>query len=118
MNTSNSVASSNSLALTNGFGAAAILAAGVGCFAVGVLATVGDGVKAVARALTFYRPTGPLSGVSTMAIVVWLVTWFVLARRWSGKTVSMTKVNAAAFVFLAVGLLLTFPPFEDLLLGK
>jgi hypothetical protein len=27
-------------------------------------------------------------------------------------------VNAAAFVFLAVGLLLTFPPFEDLLLGK
>jgi hypothetical protein len=30
----------------------------------------------------------------------------------------MTKVNAAAFVFLAAGLLLTFPPFEDILLGK
>ena len=118
MNTSNHVASSNSPALTNGFGAAAILAAGVGCFAVGVLATVGDGEKAVARALTIYRPTGPLSGVSTMAIVVWLVAWFVLGRWWSGKTVSMTKVNAAAFVFLAAGLLLTFPPFEDLLLGK
>ena len=118
MNTSNHVASSNSRALRNGFGAAAILAAGVGCFAVGVLATVGDAAKAVARLLTFYRPTGPLSGVSTVAIVVWLVTWFVLARRWSGKTVSMTKVNAAAFIFLAVGLLLTFPPLEDLLLGK
>jgi hypothetical protein len=117
VNTSH-VDSSNSPALTNGFGAAAIVAAGVGCFAVGVLATVGDGVKAVARALTFYRPTGPLSGVSRMAIVVWLVTWLVLGRWWSGKTVSMTKVNAVAFAFLAVGLLLTFPPFEDLLLGK
>jgi hypothetical protein len=118
MNTSNPVASSNYVALTNGFGAAAILAAGVGCFALGVLATVGDGAKAVAKLLTFYKPTGPLSGVSTMAIVVWLVAWVVLARVWSGKTVSMAKVNVAAFVFLAVGLLLTFPPFEDLLLGK
>lgn len=104
--------------LANGGAAAAIVAAGVGCFVVGVLATVGDGVKPVARALTFYRPTGPLSGVSTMAIVVWVVTWFVLAKRWSGKAVSMTKVNVAAFVFLALGLLLTFPPFEDLVLGK
>jgi hypothetical protein len=118
VNTSNSVASSNSAALTNGFGAAAILAAGVGCFAVGALATVGDGVKAVARGLTFYKPTGPLSGVSTMAIVAWLVTWVVLSKGWSGKTVSMAKVNVAAFVFLVMGLLLTFPPFEDLLLGK
>jgi hypothetical protein len=118
MNTSNAVASSNSAVLTNGFGAAAILAAGVGCLALGVLATVGDGVNAVARALTFYKPTGPLSGVSTMAILVWLGTWFVLARLWGGKTVSMMKVNVVAFVFLLVGLLLVFPPFEDLLLGK
>jgi hypothetical protein len=86
--------------------------------AVGALATMGDRAKAVAKVLTFYKPTGPLSGVSTMAIVVWLVTWVVLAKWWSGKTVSMMKVNVAAFVFLAVGLLLTFPPLEDLLLGK
>jgi hypothetical protein len=104
--------------MTNGGAAAAIVAAGVGCFAVGMLALAGDGAKTVAKLLTFYKPTGPLSGVSTVAIVVWLVTWLLLARWWSGKTVSMAKVNVAAFVFLAVGLLLTFPPFEDLLLGK
>jgi asparagine N-glycosylation enzyme membrane subunit Stt3 len=102
----------------NGGAAAAIVAAGVGCFAVGVLALAGDGVKAVAKLLTFYRPTGPLSGVSTMAIAAWLVTWFVLARRWGGRSVSMTKVSAVAFVSLALGLLLTFLLFEDLLLGK
>jgi len=32
--------------------------------------------------------------------------------------VAMRRVNMAAFVLLAIGLLLTFPPFGDLLLGK
>lgn len=102
----------------NGPAAAAILSAGIGCFAVGVLALVADGSKSVAKLLTFYAPTGPLSGVSTVAIVIWLAIWLVLARRWGAKMVAMKKVNAAAFVFLAIGLLLTFPPFGDLLLGK
>jgi hypothetical protein len=30
----------------------------------------------------------------------------------------MMKVNVASFVLLAVGLLLTFPPFMDLVQGK
>lgn len=104
--------------LANGPAAAAILSAGVGCFAIGVLAVVGDGWKQMAALFTFYRPTGPLSGVSSLGIVVWLVIWLVLAKRWRWKTVAMGKVNLAAFVFLALGLLLTFPPFGDLLLGK
>lgn len=95
-----------------------MLAAGAGCFALGVLAVAGDGSKAVAKLLTFYRPTGPLSGVSTVAILVWLVGWIMGNRFWREKTVAITKVSTVAFVLLAVGLLLTFPPFEDLLLGK
>jgi hypothetical protein len=104
--------------LTNGSGGAAILSAGIGCFAIGVLALIGDGSKRTAGLFTFYRPTGPLSGVSTLGIVLWLVVWLVLARRWRKKVVAMSKVNLAAFVFLALGLLLTFPPIGDLLLGK
>ena len=104
--------------LTNGPGGAAILSAGIGCFAIGVLALIGDGSKKMAGLFTFYRPTGPLSGVSTLGIVVWLVVWLVLARRWRTKVVAMDKVNLAAFIFLALGLLLTFPPIGDLLLGK
>jgi hypothetical protein len=68
--------------------------------------------------LTFYRPTGPLSGVTTVAILLWLVLWFVLARRWRLKDVAVGKINAAALVLLALGILLTFPPFADLLQGK
>ena len=103
---------------TNGAAAAAILAASIGCFVLGVLAVAGDGSKTVAHLLTFYLPTGPLSGVSTMAIVIWLITWMLLARLWGARTVAITKVNVAAFVLLGVGLLLTFPPFADLLLRK
>jgi hypothetical protein len=104
--------------LPNGAVGAAILSAGIGCCALGILAVIADGSKAVAHGLTFYLPTGPLSGVTSTAILVWLITWFILARRWRKKTVAITKVNAVAFVLLALSLLLTFPPFADRLLGK
>ena len=104
--------------VTNGAAGAAILAASLGCFALGVLAVAGDGSKALARLLTFYRPTGPLSGVSTVGIVVWLVAWSGAHRAWRGKTVAWGKVSVVAFVFLGLALLLTFPPVGDWLLGK
>jgi fluoride ion exporter CrcB/FEX len=104
--------------LPNGPAAAAILSAAIGCCALGLLAVIGDGSAAAAHWLTFYLPTGPLSGVTTMAIFVWLLAWLILARRWRSKTVAIAKVNAVAFVLLGVSLLLTFPPFADLLLGK
>ena len=104
--------------LPNGPGAAAILSAGIGSAALGVLALAGDAFPAINRLLTFYTPSGALSGVSTVAVIVWLVAWYVLARRWATKTVAMAGVNLAAFVLLAVGVLLTFPPVMDLLQGK
>ena len=56
--------------------------------------------------------------MTTIAIIVWLVAWFALNRLWRTRTVAMGGVNVAAFVLLAVGFLLTFPPFMDLLQGK
>jgi hypothetical protein len=53
-----------------------------------------------------------------VAVIVWLVAWFVLARRWATETVQMARVNTISFALLAVGILLTFPPFMDLLQGK
>lgn len=102
----------------NGPAAAAILSAGIGCATLGILAVAGDASKGVAKLLTFYLPTGPLSGVSSLAIVVWLGVWFILAKRWGTKTVAIAKVNATAFALLALGILLTFPPFADLVQGK
>jgi hypothetical protein len=81
----------------NGPVAAAVLSCAVGCFLLGLLAVAADGSKRLAATLNFYHPTGPLSGVTTVAIALWIVCWFV---------------------FLALGLLLTFPPFGDLFLGR
>lgn len=105
-------------AIPNGSGGAAILAAGIGCAMIGILALAGDAFDAIGKLLNFYNPTGTLSGVTTVGIVVWLVAWFVLNRLWRDRTISMTMVNVLAFAGLAVGFLLTFPPFMDLLQGK
>lgn len=114
MSAPDGVDSHDAVALTNGSGAAAILSAGVGCLALAVLAVAADKSVAIKGALTFYRPTGVLSGVSTIAVLVWLVAWVVLELRWKKKTVAAGAVQLAAFVMLALSFLLTFPPIAEL----
>ena len=104
--------------LTNGSASAAILAAGFGCFLLGIFACIADYWKGVAKLLIFYAPTGPLSGVTTCSIILWLITWLILSKRWRAKTIAIEKINVLAFCFLGAGVLLTFPPFMDFLQGK
>jgi hypothetical protein len=114
MNMSGSAATPNTSSVTNGSGAAAILAAGIGSFALAVLACVGDKSAAIKNTLIFYRPTGPLSGVTSTAIIIWLLTWGILEWRWRNRAVAVGRVNAVALVLLGLSLLLTFPPVVDL----
>jgi hypothetical protein len=114
MNIANTDASSNAPVLTNGSGAAAILAAGIGSFALAVLTCAGDKLAAVKNSLIFYKPTGPLSGVTTSAILIWLVTWGILEWRWRNRTVGVGRISAIALALLGLSLLLTFPPIVDL----
>jgi hypothetical protein len=64
--------------------------------------------------MIFYKPAGPLSGVTTSAIVVWLVVWFILHRLWHHRMVAMGRIRTAALVLLFLSVLLTFPPIADL----
>jgi hypothetical protein len=109
---------SASLPVPSGPAAAAILAAGAASSVLGILAIVADGSKTVGQWLSFYRPSGPLSGVTTVTVLAWLAIWVVLSKLWRNKGVNLAKTNALAFFLLACGLLLTFPPLADLLLGK
>lgn len=102
----------------NGPGAAALIAAAIGACTLGVLALAGDAVTGIAHALNFWNPTGPLSGVTDLAIGVWLLSWFALSRLWASRNLPLRRINLAAAVLFGVGLLLTFPPFMDLLQGK
>jgi hypothetical protein len=101
----------------NGSGAAAILAAGIGCAMVGILAFAAEASAPFAKLLNFYNPVGPLSGKTTVAVIVWLVAWFVLSRLWWERTVALAAVNVVAFTLLGAGFLLTFPPFWAGILG-
>jgi len=112
------VADDETLAGANGPGAGAVLAASIGWFALGVLALAGDALPPVAHALTFWKPTGPLSGVTTGAILIWLLAWLLLARAWRGRNVGMGAIGVACAALVVGGLLLTFPPFMDFLQGK
>ena len=104
--------------LTNGPGAAAILSAGIGCFLVGFFFLLAEASPVAKSFFTFYKPTGALSGKTTVAVVVWLLVWFILARAWRRRNVSMWWVNVVAFSLLALSLLLTFPPVIEFLLGN
>jgi hypothetical protein len=108
------VISSNTSGLTNGSGAAAVLAAAVGSFGLAVLACAGDNSAGVRSLLIFYKPTGPLSGVTTVAILIWLISWGILEWRWRNKTVALGRISAIALALLGLSLLLTFPPIVDL----
>ena len=104
--------------IPNGRAAAAIVAAAFGCFVLGVIAFAADAMASLSSVLNIWNPTGPLSGVTGLAIVIWLATWFVLSRLWGRRDLDMKFVNLSAVILVGVGLLLTFPPFMDFLQGK
>jgi hypothetical protein len=102
----------------NGAAAAAVLAMAMGSFVLGVCALAGDAFPAMAHLLNVWNPTGPLSGVTSLAIIVWLTVWFLLARAWNSRNLDLRRINLVALGLVIVGLLLTFPPFMDLLQGR
>lgn len=99
--------------LPNGAGAAALLAAGLGAATLAVLSIVADHVPAIRSAMIFYTPTGPLSGVTTTAVAVWLLCWLLLDLAWKRRSLGHWPI-LAGLGLLALGFILTFPPLGDL----
>ncbi|MFC5863545.1 hypothetical protein ACFPT7_14660 [Acidicapsa dinghuensis] len=99
--------------ISNGAGTAAALAAGAASFLLAILSILGDKLPKFRQAMIFYRPTGPLSGVTTCAILLWLLLWIILHLRWCTRSIS-SRANIAALALLCLGVLLTFPPIADL----
>ena len=92
---------------------AAMVAAGIGSAAVGVLTTLAEVSPGLKTVLNFYDPVGPLSGKTTVAVVIWLMTWYALARRWSARPPVMKSALVATFVLIGVGFVGTFPLFFE-----
>jgi len=98
----------------NGSAAAAILAAGIGSILLTILTIAADHSAGLKTLLSFYRPTGPLSGVTTTAVIAWVVAWIILDRLWFRRDVSLRKISIVSIALLILSLLGTFPPIGDL----
>ena len=99
----------------NGAGTAAILAASVGAALVALCGILGDQSHLFRAFFTFSKSTGPLSGETTCAVAGWLICWGILHALWNKRQVNAKPITLIAFLLLALGVALTFPPIADLL---
>jgi hypothetical protein len=91
--------------------AAAILAAGIGCLALGVLTTLAAASESIADWLNWNDDVGPLSGKTLMAVIVWVVAWAILHAVYRTKPFETRRALTIALVLIALGAVGTFPTF-------
>ena len=94
----------------NGPALAAILAASIGVFALGLATTLAAAAEGVKEWLIFQDRVGPLSGKTTVAGLAWLVSWAALHVSFWRRDLPFVSVIALAAVLLVVGNVLMFPP--------
>ena len=98
----------------SGPAAAVVLAAGLGCFLLGLLTVLTVASGAFSDAMTFSERVGDLAGVTTIATIVFFAAWIGLALAWRRANPPLARVAAVAGLLIALGLLGTFPPFFNL----
>jgi hypothetical protein len=48
-------------------------------------------------------------------VLLWLISWVILGSKWRDLSVDFGKVYTVTLILVALGLLMTFPLFFDLL---
>ncbi|MFO7644183.1 MAG: hypothetical protein R6W95_07350 [Desulfosarcina sp.] len=89
---------------------AAIVASGIGCLVIGLLTTgavISEGLKNI---LNWWNPAGPLSGKTSVGVIVWLVTWAIFHFLWKDQEAEVKKTMTITLILIALGFVLTFPP--------
>jgi hypothetical protein len=97
--------------------AAAILAGGVGAFALGVVTTLSEASTPVKNWLQWNDQVGPLSGKTILTVLVWLAAWAVLHVVYRRKAYETRRALGIALILIALGALGTFPTFFDIFGG-
>jgi hypothetical protein len=97
----------------DGPGSAAVIAAGIGIFVLGLftlLSEVSEGIHVFLEDLDFGQGVGPLAGKTILATAAFFVSWAILGSVWRRKD---TDIKRSFWVGLALGIIgaiLTFPP--------
>ena len=91
--------------------AAAILAGGIGCLALGVFTTLAEASVDIKDWLQWSDRVGPLSGKTVMAVIVWLIAWAVLHVVYRTKPFETRRALTISLILVALGAVGTFPTF-------
>jgi fluoride ion exporter CrcB/FEX len=92
---------------------AAVLAAAIGTFVLGLFVTLAEASASLKEWLNFRDPVGPLSGKTTMAVAAWAVAWLVFGLLWRKREIDSRVVIIVSAVLIGLGLLGTFPAFFE-----
>ncbi len=93
----------------NGPAAAALLAGGIAAVVYGILIVFSERIPVAATALNWYNPAGPLSGTTSLTIILWLILWAILGNQWKDKELNFQSIATTALILLVIGFLLTLP---------
>jgi hypothetical protein len=99
--------------VANGSAMAAFLGAGIGAFSMGLLVLLNEAGIFVAP--TLYGPAGGVTGRTTFAALVWLISWGLLHSLWKAREMAPGRVFALTLLLVGLGVLGTFPPLWGLL---
>lgn len=96
----------------NGAQLAAILAAGVGAFAMGAFVLMNE--IGILAAPSLYGPAGGVSGRTTFAVLAWLIAWGALHALWRNRHMEGRGVYVTTVALIALGIAACFPPLWGL----
>lgn len=103
--------------LPNGGAAAALVAAGIGCLTMGILTVLETAIGRLHSLFQFYPPAGSITGITSLMVIAWLVSWVALHRLWKSKQVNFTRMFVITLVCILLGIVGIFPPFVHLFVG-
>ena len=97
----------------DGPGAAAIVAAGFGIFALGlltVLSEVSEAIHDFLGDMAFDQGVGPLAGKTILASLAFFISWGILGYLWRDKDPDIKRMFWIGLGFGITGAVMTFPP--------
>jgi fluoride ion exporter CrcB/FEX len=100
----------------DGPGAAAMLAAGIGIFVLGLLTTgavISSGLKDFLLKWEWGQGVGPLAGKTTIASLAFFASWGLLHMAWRNKDVDIKKIFMIGLILGILGAIGTFPTFFE-----
>ena len=95
----------------DGPGAAAMMAAGIGIFVLGLFTLLSEASVPIhdwLESLEFGRGVGPLAGKTILGTVGFLASWIILGIAW--RTKDLRRWFWVALAFGVVGAVMMFPP--------